>query len=1426
MTNPYLNLGGDEEEENPYLNLGQQRGIGDYLSRTVAPASTQIPSIPQTPRKPVSRNQTFLGEEAGQALSSVGGAVKGAGKGLLEGLTDSLKRTGAFISQTGMQLNEPTARAKAAPLPEVEGGTQAEQAARMFGRGAGQIAGELPLYAATSGMVNPLVRGTATKLLGPTATKVAGKLAKSEQMREAIAVGITTIPQEVIAGSIAEGILRPESFGTWQGALRTGILSSAGSLFNAGFAYSAAIKNAKSLAEVAEIQRQIDEIGLSPRYLEEARRIEIEGETAINNPPNTQLLSAQELATQRQFPTQQGGQLPSAFEAGWQRMQQNLTKEAELRTAQLQNVKPTPEKDVLKTAAESRTVDVDPLIRAQARGVTEDLTKIQQQLNAGKGAQTNVTPDLGVTQTPNQFLTAAELQQYLDVLNMASVMSQPTFKKGQRFIIPKVELPTAEEIAGRATGGPIKKIDPTIQASMKDVQRRLDEAAATRNGTLDPEEAADIVNEMLTMSRRLSRGFEVPRTTPPRAAGPASEAATRNVQGWDLPMISKIDEPGFNASANNDDYKRWVTGSDTPEAVAQAVAAPEVAQAKAISYAEASRNIADSITHEPQRAGFFDKMKEFVSNIRPNLINRAEFLGRYNKKAQDALELLSGISAYADEFYNNQMRIAVRNPDGSIGQRVVEGRPLGQMVAKLSDDEIVDFDGYLKALTSLEQKAIDPEFKLDRPIEEFQVKVEQAPDYIKALGNEFKIISDALVDDAVAMGRLSTDSADRMKSKFYAGLSRVFNNPSLQQSLMRRTGSLRKSISPVQLMKDNIYNMLNKSRRNYAYSRLLEDYKAEPVKYNGIMEPVDVKEGLYTLQGYKELVEDFQKNAGMTLKDAEDLAGLMTPSLDRTDRALLIYDQGKPTFWRVNEDIKKAIDAFNPIEMGILKALGSVISRPTRTGVSVALDLSGIGPASDMILTAARTPEFYPWDSIRGLYHSALKTDMYQERVAALGGYGSQYLKGEEAIPVGLGAGFIRRGGDIIASPLTMLQSIVRPLSDASRMGEYLVRREKLGETAMSAALGSRRTLGDFNRVGALMRGWSLVTEFGNVGIQSADAAAKFAKDIVIAAMKGDVAPLLRAATVFGGAITAPTVYFWAASQGDKEIEALRKGKNGYRYWWTRMPFDAEGAKEGEIVKVPKLGWWAGQMFGSSVEMMLDGMDTAAQKRFADGILSQVGINTLPLTIGKIAGLVADTRNMDWSMALGLTERIPITPRGQQGLMPIVQGNERTTPFGRMAAQAGFNPFKADFALEAAGGSLFSSVVRNLGDGPVKLEKSDLPIFGRYFVSSKTPTEGSEMFYKDLKKAQEADKSFRKAAEFGDAVAAEKILTENAQIIGLKKMLEATSAQISEMNSLMLTIVNDDTISPEGKRQYLDNIRKAQQEIFMAYANARKQMPQ
>jgi len=1388
-------------------------------------AKRQPSQVASTPA-PVQQKPQLSGFTRREALPDFGDLPKG----LAQGAVESLKKTGATAldifrqAQTGVPG---TLRSKVEELPAPKTTSEA------IGRFAGQVAGEIPLYAATAGVVNPLVRGTAGRLLGPAAARVAARVApKSEAMREAINVGITSLPQEVISGSIAESLIRPEEFSTWQGALRTGILSSTGTLFNAGFAYRTAIRNAKNLAELKRVQDQLVQLetGLPPDLLKEARQAELEAETFINNQINQPLYSASDLAVLRQGPLQQpSDRLPNALEAAWKRMTQSLDDEIARRTAELQNIKPRGEIDVLAEAAEAGEkvrVDLldelkkkkkltkadrqimeqygqDPLVLAAIRGtydrLKQTITPIEQ---AGKAGQTPTTPFLGNIGETANVLTFDELQRHLDILKMGGVFSDSMNK---RFNL---------------------------------VQKKLDAAAATRNKFLDPDEALEISKEMLDMANKLANGFEVipPGLRLPTLAKPA-ESALRQVEGWDLPLSSKIGGPTFSQeskAALDDSYKRWVTGSDAPPDVpSPTVAPPEVQAVRAVPYADAVRNV--NIDYTPQKTTFWGSVADAILNAPQNFYDRTLGIGKYSQKTRDLLTLLSGVPEYAEQFADREMRVAVRNPDGTLGQRVVQGRPFNKIINDLSGpDEVREFDAYLKARTSIDSKAKNKKFVLDRPIEDFQAIVENAPAKIKGLADEFKIVADALIDDAVAQGRVSAATADAYKQKFYAGLTRVFNKEVRQQTLLTRLGSLRASRSPSQLMRDNIYGMLNKSRRNAALAQLISDYKQDPLKYSGVVEPADVKEGLYNVPGYRELVTELQEQAGMGIKEAEDIAGLMAPGLDRTDGTVVVYEDGVPSYWKVNDDIKSTLEALNPFEIGIFRSFLSALSVPTRRLTSLGLDLSGIGPASDAILTSMAVPKFIPVvDNIRGFLHSAFRTGMYRERVAAGGAYGGRFQAGEELSKLAISAGpvakTIRKTGEIIGAPLEIMQAIIRPLSDASRMGEYLVRRERLGESAIEAALGSRRTLGDFNRVGTLMRSWSLITEFGNVGIQTTAAAQQALSNATKELAKGNVAPATRLISTVAAGVTIPTIYLWSLAQDDEELNAKRLSDTGYRNWWFRAPFDMKigdiEVKEGEIVKSPKLGWWAGQLGGSTVEAFLDGFGPEDRKRLADGFIGQVGINLIPLYAQRLAGMATGQRNVNVSTMLGMEESIPITPRGQEGLDPRIQGNERTSPLALAAGQAGMNPFMVDYALETVGGHLFSSIIRNMGDKPVQLEKSDLPVFGRFFVSSKAPTEGSDMFYRDLQDAKNADRSFNKAAQLGKIEEAKSILKENQQLIGMRSMLESFSAEISEQNSLMLTIMNDDSISPEAKRQYINNLRKAQQERFMQYAKLRKQMP-
>ena len=1306
-------------------------------------------------------------------------------------------------------------------------------AAGGVGEFVGSVATELPISLATFGPVAELAAPAASRFLAPAAKKIVEKAAPkaaSLAMREALEVGITTLPQEIISGSIAEAIVRPDAFQDWKSVARIAALSSIGSVFNMGGAYLGAIKDAKNLDELNKIQNQLKELyddiadtgRIMPNVPEPQAGFITEG-------PGRQIPTAQQITSGRAINQElpDPNRLPSQSEAAlnrinsWSKISLELQAQIDQRVAQLQNIVPKRQFDRLEIAAAKQ--EPDPILRAAQKATDDRLWEwIQTQGGGGKGVQTDTRIPLEGVSTP-AFLTIDELNDHLRVLNMSSVMSEPKFKKGQRFIIPRTQLQTAEEIAARATGGPIKAVDKTVQAAFKNIQTRLDDAAARGISTFDPQETTELVNEMLAMSRRLSRGFEVPyspRTTP---IAQGSEASVRYVEGLDLPTAAKLDDPDL-SSQLDPTHKRWVTGSDEPQVVdigeLPPTPTPPTPPVKEITegYADAVRNA--NIDYSPKVKSLGQRTWYKLKNLKTEFYDRTWGVGKYDREAQSMLSTLSGASAHAEEFYSNQMRVAVRDADGVFrgNTRVVEGAPLEQLINNLNADEIVEADAFLKAATLLDEVQKNPKFVMDIDIGTARSIFDNAPQKIKDFAAGFKVISDALVDDMEATGRISAGRAAEMKSSFYAGLSRSFNEGTSQNVLKARTGSKRSSLPPIQLMRDNIFKTLEHNRKNAAYGRLIDNYEANKEALKDIIQPVDMPTALENVPGYTSMVEQLKRD-GLTHNEATQIAAMQIPLFDRTNGTLRVFRDGEMSLWKVNEDIQKTMEALNPIEFDLFRSLLTGISAPIRTTTSLALDVSLVGPVADTFITSARVPGFVPIvDSVRGFFHSALKTEEYFERIAAGGGYGGRFEPAEVVVYKGAKATAIGKATDKLMHPLRWAQEIIRPLSDASRMGEYLVRRRG-GETAAQAALASRRTLGDFNRVGASMRGWALMTEFGNVGIQTAGAAYELGRNALRELNKGNAAPVMRLMSTGVGAITLPTYYFWAAAQGDDELNAYRKSDQGYRFWWTRLPFSVPGIGEtGDIVKYPKTGWWMGQVFGSAVEAALDGMDEEARKRLADGIISQVGLNPIPLKVQQTFGLMTNTRN-----PLSTGDNIPITPPTQQNLDASMQGNERTSPLARtLADNFGINPFKTDFIVESAGGSFFGNIVRQVGPNAVKLEKTDVPVLGRFAVKKSAPTEGSSQFYRDIEEARKFDESLTRAMDSGNVDKARKLEEENAVLIALRPVMEKHVKEIGEVNKWIYTITMDPIISPDSKREYIDNLRQYQNELFRMYAEDRK----
>lgn len=1406
----------------------QQYKVAHTSIEASAPVAQSIPAAKS------SDSFTDLGNIAGASgAGTVASFLETLDKGTrkLEGI--GIPRGGVFEKGANFfRGREKEMSAQVQPLAE-DTGLNAK-----FNRGVAEFGGsavaQLPMGMGIAKLVNPAMAPIASKLLGGVAAK-ASSIFATEAAKKAIEVGITTLPQELVGGMVAEGLLHPEALQDVKSIARTLAFSSIGSAFNMAGAYSFAIKNAKTPAELGSLREQVEHVFNADNLT--VSEYKPRGRSVIQSPTTESMFGQQgsdimldplmQRATGEVLPVgyrigqpknmgdlltaESPNNLPTATNLANKRVLQILQDDINIRLERLKDLGPDAKPEPFTRSQTQVALESDPIYQAYLQHIEGDLRAQSKVIGAGTGGKgadnkaTQFSPNL-LAGTPsadalkgNIWLTVDELRGYLNILNMRMAFVTKSSDKSW--------MASAKEGTSQHSG--------IAFANLGSVMNRLDLAASKGLKTLSPEETKQIADDMYAITSKLSRGFEVPyKSTGLRRPGALRKGVTQNVAGSDLSTSAKLNSDIDISELIDDRVKRWVTGSeDAPPPVTPAARAQ--AQQSATNLAELVREA--KIDYTPPKGGFGERLWYKVTNAKQEYYDRTWGVGKYSSEARDQLSQLSGISAQAKTFLEEKVSRIKLDDDGKwTGKREeLSVRPINKIIDSFESDDIPTFDAVLKARVKIE----NPTLEIGKDLTWAEnVMAAASPKFLQA-ADEFKQNMDVLVDDAVALGQLTPLVGTRMKSTFYASMARKFNENMTSNPFVSRKGSMKDTKSPLLMAQNNVFKWYETIHKNRAYNILIDDFEKSPAKYEGIIAPAEES----TRKAFEGRVKDLI-DGGMPAQDAEQIATMLQPPFDKSNNTLVLKRKGRPQFYKVNGDIARTIESLNPMEFGLVKAMLNTISRPIRSSVPIALDLSGIGPVSDMLITSARVPNFIPIvDNIRGAWHSAMKTPQYYDRMAALGNFGGRFEINDDFIPKTKGAAIAKEVGDVLMIAPKMIQALTRPLADAARMGEYLVRTERGGESQLAAALASRRTLGDFNRHGASLRTWALVTEFGNVGITTSGAAYQLARDAAKGLKNGNIAPATRAMTVGIAGITIPTIMFWRAAQDDDELKAKMATDKGYRYWWFRNPL-ADKREDGQypISKVPIPGWWMGSVFGSSTMAMLDGMDKEAAKRLADSFIASGGFNTIPIPVQTLTGAITGTRN-----PFSITEsRMPITPQTQKGLLPEAQGGANSSPFAMALGQKGINPNMTDFLIDRGTGGLFSSTIKAMSGGKVGgFEKSDLPIYGRFFEKDGASTQGMEAFYRDVDKAKKVDASLELFKKTGNIAGYEKVFAENEEFLMNKEALNTLGAQVSSMRRTIQQVSLDPEISKEGKREYLTEFYRTLDQLFAAYAPLRVGAP-
>lgn len=1441
--------------------------------------------------------QQFSGQEYKNLATGIGQGLKTGGKNMLD-----LLRIGTGGPAAAMQVS-----AERAVSPRVA--PQTDNVAQRAGQMGGQMLAEAPAYMLGGAAVRGVGAMLGANVKNPFLKAVLTRYIDGAGFWKNTAAAI---PTNVAEGLAVEFALHPEAVSTPENILRTALYSTTGSLFDgyAGAKLTQqAIRTATTEAQAKAARDAFDETVKRADELfaeQAAAPMPSALDVGLQQEGKIGMTEAQRVAVLR---GEGGSDLPSAYEAAMRKqdelqreVQAALQAEYDKRIAELQNIQaPKPEESILIRPKKTKEVP-DPIQEAYNRGMQariDRFLKMQErkpieaemtfmvdpaesstlnmggrtsdQINMGAGLIVDKDGIPMIGPDPNRALmTAEELQSYADILSTFSVGANAAKAKRietMRMRLDYLSTLMTKQGVERSIGTQRKYLKQLSDDfyELLELPGALDRPAAPFGIT--PKERAFTEAEQALFKLKGDKAPKEPKVKKRREFGDVAGRPTENdlltMDAEAAMNLGTLDNPmippaRFNAVGVVQEVP--VAGEATvvipppdPIPAAGQNNGPPIVSAGVVdpTYAAVVRKINEELISPPggkRPAPLLERVKGWPGYLRQHLQDRFIPIRGMVQETYDVLSS-SGATRRAAQLAlkrDGGMYLPKLEADGT-WKGVMEDAPVQALpldkVMNMAGTRLNELTALLVAKRTLAQENIATGMTIGEARTIIAATADDA--FLNQLAAEYRKTTNFMLDYAVRLGRLDGGIADKWKKLEYVPLPREFNINRWHKFYDSRVGSTRQIRNIWELTSEQMFSTIERSQRNYALSRLADEARLDPIKFNDIIAPVPGEIGEKVFE--KEIKSFLEM--GATEQEARELVEQMyAGALDQTDKTVVIFHKGVPQKYRVNEPLRVALEAMNPMELSAVSYVMSLISRPIRFTTGASLDLSFMGPLSDVVVASAKAGT--PADAIKtigntlkGAWQIFTTTPVasrlgltpnaeYMRAVNAGLGFGGRFIAD---VPVAYTpkTGGAQRAVKAIEKTYDNIgdafESVLTPLNNAARLGLYLTHLNK-GASPQQAAAFSNKALGNWNTVGASMRGWSLITEFGNVGIQSAVAAAETFKKMGInprnitnprkflEEVSTSTAATAGFLTVGLGGVTLPTLYFLDASKDDEEINALRK-TNNYDFYYWREP-------SGEIARMKKPGWWITPLFGSSIEAMLDGFGKEERDRLLTSFINNFSFNPIPIQIQTGLGLAFDVRNPMAAITPGGASAIPIVPRGQQDVIPEAQGGPETSVLAGAVASTGVaSPYKIDYLLDQMLGVDGAALVRYVTGGTAGTE-GRVPILGRFDVRPGQQTEGSIKFYDDLEKSRKFENTVKELQLKGEEQKLEAYIRENEQYAGMYPRLLGIAEKVGKVNALLRYISADPVMTKEGKINAMKEYKAMLDEVFREYAKARKEMVQ
>lgn len=559
---------------------------------------------------------------------------------------------------------------------------------------------------------------------------------------------------------------------------------------------------------------------------------------------------------------------------------------------------------------------------------------------------------------------------------------------------------------------------------------------------------------------------------------------------------------------------------------------------------------------------------------------------------------------------------------------------------------------------------------------------------------------------------------------------------------------------------------------------------------------------------------------------SDDLFDFLASAAPPRQGEIAIYRNGRRETWQVGRDVADAVKALDQESANTLVRMLAMPARMLRAGATLSPDFMARNPVRDFFSAFVQTSTgiFSPIRSARGLYSSVVKDQHFQDWLKSGGGNAEMVAMDRRYLQESLrklteDAGLMTRAWNVVRHPIDALRMVSELSEQMTRVGEFrAVRARELRagatqkEASEAAAFASREVSIDFARTGAKMRAANMMVAFMNAQLQGTDRLVRAIKDN----------PVGTGVRIAAG-ITLPSMLLWWANHDDPRYKEIPQWERDL--FWIVMT-------DNHIFRIPK-PFELGVIFGSGVERMLDAFVAENPEAFEGLAKSIIGGFTPSMVPTAVVPVIEQFANRST-----FTDR-NLIPAGAEKMLPEYQYQPYTTELAKALGQIvsafpgmreaaigegpasgvaralttpvlienyirGWTGGLGVYALKAADAALRKQGL--LPDSPKPEDTlSDIPVVKAFVVRYPSANaESIQRFYDGYERNKRFFDSWRAKAQEGDLGAVERIQAAGGPRIFVQ--LDAIKKTLGEHSKLVRDIWKDQEMSPEDKRQLIDQL--------------------